>query len=88
MNEFHIKNTDSIFNKTFGFSPEEIKKGCVDLKKLKDIIERNRDKWPVEEVTGYLEHLGPKVGRDYTDCKLEGELAESLKTVKEMLKIQ
>jgi sugar phosphate isomerase/epimerase len=88
MHEFHIKNTDSIFNKTFGFSPEEIKKGCVDLKKLKDIIEKNRDKWPVEEVTGYLEHLGPKIGRDYTDFKLEGELAESLRTVKEILKIQ
>ncbi|MGQ9615444.1 MAG: sugar phosphate isomerase/epimerase family protein [Spirochaetota bacterium] len=88
MNEFHIKNTDGIFNKTFGFSEEEIKGGCVDLSRLKDIIEKNRDKWPVEEVTGYLEHLGPKVGRDYTDFKLEEILIDSLKAVNKILKIQ
>ncbi len=85
MNEFHIKNTDSIFNETFGFSPGEVRRGCVDLLRLREIIERNSERWPVDEVTAYLEHPGPKVGRNYSDCKLEGMLTESLNTIGELL---
>jgi len=82
MCEFHLKNTDSIFNQTFGFSPEELSIGIIDLNTIKEIIFKNSEKWPVNEVTGYLEHPGPKLGRDYSDIKLERMLVESIKTLK------
>ncbi len=82
MVEFHFKNTDSIFNKTFGFSPEEQKVGIINLKEIKKIIDDNQDKWPVEEVVGYLEMGGPKLGRDYTDNHLGDELTQSVKAIK------
>jgi len=82
MCEFHFKNTDSLFNATFGFSAEECKRGVVDLARLKGIIEKNASRWPVRETTGYLELPGPKLGRDYTDCKLEGMLIDSIEALK------
>jgi len=83
MNEFHFKNTDTIFHSTFGFSRKETEKGSVDLSMIKKIIERNTSRWPVDEVTGYLEHPGPKLGRDYTDYKLEEMLTESIETLQQ-----
>ena len=82
MSEFHFKNTDSIYHSTFGFSPDEIARGCVDLARIRKIIDINIDKWPVDEVTGYLEHPGPKFGRDYSDYKLEKMLTESITEIK------
>jgi ribulose-phosphate 3-epimerase len=76
--EFHVKNTDSIFNATFGFSKEERRRGIVDLKRLKEIIEMNAGRFPGEELTGYLEIPGPKLGREYSDCLLGGMLSDSL----------
>lgn len=84
MCEFHFKNTDSIYNSTFGFSEEERKKGIIDLQEVKQLCEDNKDKWPVEEVVGYLEIGGPKIGRDYSDPLLENELRESLRAIKEV----
>jgi ribulose-phosphate 3-epimerase len=82
--EFHFKNTDPIFNATFGFSREERARGIVDLTRLKGIIERNADRFPAAEVTGYLELPGPKTGRDYTDCALGKMLSDSLEALTEV----
>ncbi len=78
MVEFHFKNTDSHFESTFGFSPDECTRGVVDLYELKDLIFDSAEEWPVDEVTGYLEIGGPKLGRDYSDRDLRRNLVESL----------
>lgn len=84
MAEFHFKNTDALFNSTFGFNPEEKKKGIVDLVEVRDIIARNADRWPVKDVIGYLEIGGPKIGRDYSDPQLGPQLRASLNALKEV----
>jgi sugar phosphate isomerase/epimerase len=80
--EFHFKNTDAIFDATFGFSPDERERGIVDLARLKELIERNEDRFPRRQLTGYLEINGPKTGRDYADPHLERMLVQSLEAVK------
>ena len=35
-------------------------------------------------MVGYLEIGGPKIGRDYSDIKLEGQLRTSLRAIKEV----
>jgi ribulose-phosphate 3-epimerase len=81
MAEFHVKNTDAIFHETFGFTPEERREGIVDLHRVKALIEAHVDKWPVDEVVGYLEIVGPKLGRDYSDYKLESLLVGSFEAL-------
>ncbi len=76
--EIHLKNTDSLFNSTFGFTKEERRRGIVDVDEVAHVLVRNADRLPVEEVTGYLEIGGPKLGRDYSDKQVEGMLRESL----------
>jgi ribulose-phosphate 3-epimerase len=83
MGEFHFKNTDAIFNSTFGFGPGERTRGSVDLARLAALIEANSDRFPLPEVTGYLEIGGPKLGRDYTDCHVGDALAQSISALKE-----
>ena len=78
MSEFHIKNTDPQYHSTFGFSPDELKKGVIDLREIRKIIEENAGTIPVDEFVGYLEIGGPKVGLDYSDPMLERSLRESL----------
>ena len=80
--EFHFKNTDAIFDATFGFGPEERARGIVDLQRLKALIKGNAGRFPVKEITGYLELNGPKTGRDYTDAHLERMLVQSLEAIK------
>jgi len=82
MCEFHFKNTDSIFNSTFGFGPEERKRGIVDVGQVVAIARQRASDWPEEEVVGYLEIGGPKHGRDYSDHLLGQQLAESLEHIK------
>jgi sugar phosphate isomerase/epimerase len=82
MREFHFKNTDAIFNSTFGFGPEERARGIVDLPRLKALIDANAGRFPVSEITGYLEISGPKIGREYADGKLERMLVQSLEALK------
>jgi hypothetical protein len=82
MREFHFKNTDAIFNSTFGFGPAEREKGIVDLRRLRSLIDANAARFPSAEITGYLEIPGPKLGRDYADHHLERMLAESLEALK------
>ena len=86
MAEFHFKNTDAIFNSTFGFNPEETKRGIVKLAEVRSIIERTADRWPVKDVVGYLEIGGPKIGRDYSDPQLGPQLRASLRAIKETFK--
>ncbi len=76
--EFHFKNTDPIFNATFGFSETEQATGIVGLQKLAGILERNAACFPTPSPVGYLELPGPKLGREYTDGLLKGQLEESL----------
>jgi len=83
MAEFHFKNTDTIFNSTFGFSPEERARGIVDLWKVRAIVERNAPRWPTGETVGYLEIAGPKIGRDYSDPELGSHLRTSLRALKD-----
>jgi ribulose-phosphate 3-epimerase len=82
MCEFHFKNTDAIFGSTFGFSPAERQRGTVDVAAVLAIARRRQADWPVDQVVdqmvGYLEISGPKLGRDYADPLLEGQLTESL----------
>jgi len=80
--EFHFKNTDAIFNSTFGFGPDEQARGIVDLHRLKDLIDQNAGRFPARAVTGYLELGGPKVGREYSDPQLERMLVQSLEALR------
>jgi sugar phosphate isomerase/epimerase len=82
MNEFHFKNTDALFNSTFGFSEAERARGIVDLAQVRGIVEQNLDRFPVRDVVGYLEIGGPKTGRDYSDPLLRNALLESLTAIK------
>jgi ribulose-phosphate 3-epimerase len=82
MAEFHVKNTDSRFDSTFGFSHEELSKGIVDLSKLWRILNVNRNRFPIDEVVGYLEISGPKLGRDYSDYKLREMIVASVSNIR------
>jgi sugar phosphate isomerase/epimerase len=86
MSEFHFKNTDPIYNNTFGFTEEEMEAGIIDLKNIREIIDKSRSVIPVDEFVGYLEIGGPKVGRDYSDPLLEDSLRGSLRTLKSIFK--
>ena len=83
--EFHFKNTDAIFNGTFGFGESDRGRGIVDLARLKTIIDRNARRFPrADEIVGYLEISGPKVGRDYADGHLGALLSESLTAIRDV----
>ena len=77
--EIHLKNTDALFNSTFGFSSAERKKGIVDLSTVRNMLRSAAAILPVHQLIGYLEIGGPKLGRDYTDHKLGDVLRESLR---------
>lgn len=79
--EFHFKNTDNIYNSTFGFEPENLERGIVDLASLKQVLDKNAEKIPVDVLIGYLEIGGPKLGRDYSDPLLERQLELSLEKI-------
>ena len=87
MVEFHFKNTDTMFNSTFGFSREEQTRGIVDPGKVMEIVWKQKKLWPVNEVVGYYETSGPKLGRDYSDYLLRDELEASLKELKRAVEI-
>lgn len=81
--EFHFKNTDSIFHETFGFEPENISRGIVDVAKVRELLLEKEDLLPHKHLIGYLELPGPKLGRDYSDLRLERMLRESLRYLRE-----
>jgi ribulose-phosphate 3-epimerase len=80
--ELHLKNADSIYEKTFGFSDAEIKKGIIDIAACRHWLEQRADQLPVNELVGYLEIAGPKLGRDYSDMELGPMLRDSLRHLK------
>lgn len=82
MCEFHFKNTDVFFNRTFGFSDKESIYGIVDPYQIKDIVYSNASCIPVNDLVGYLEIGGPKLGRDYSDPLLRDMLSESINKLK------
>ena len=81
--ELHLKNTDSQFNATFGFSDEDRARGVVDIPAIVRVLHENASKLPVTELVGYLEIGGPKLGRDYSDFQLERQLRDSLAYLRE-----
>ncbi|MEI6083151.1 MAG: ribulose-phosphate 3-epimerase [Verrucomicrobiota bacterium] len=81
--EVHLKNTDAIFNSTFGFTAADRQKGVVDIPAIRNLLRAHSAALPVRELIGYLEIGGPKLGRDYSDGALEGMLRESLQYLKE-----
>ena len=82
MAEFHFKNTDAIFGSTFGFSEDDSRRGIVDLASLRQLMDENKTRFPVADISGYLELSGPKTGRDYTDPLLYPQLKVSLDAIK------
>lgn len=81
--ELHLKNTDPLFDKTFGFREDERKKGIVDVAATRAWLAARADRLPVTHLVGYLEIGGPKLGRDYSDHELEPMLRESLRHLKQ-----
>jgi sugar phosphate isomerase/epimerase len=84
MAAFHFKNTDERFDATFGFSEAERRRGIVDLARLKELIDRHADRFPVQPVIGYFETGGPKIGRDYSDPLLREMIAESIRAIQDV----
>ncbi len=80
--EFHFKNTDAVFHETFGFEPENLSRGIVEVGKIRKIFEEKSSLLPQKRVIGYLEIPGPKLGRDYSDPLLGRMLRESLRHLK------
>ncbi|QDS88580.1 Ribulose-phosphate 3-epimerase [Rosistilla ulvae] len=78
MYEVHLKNTDSMFNSTFGFTQADRDKGIIDVPRFRQLLVDASDRLPVATLAGYLEIGGPKLGRDYSDHQLEASLRESL----------
>jgi ribulose-phosphate 3-epimerase len=86
MCEFHLKNTDAVFGSTFGFGPDELRRGIVDLPALFALARRREADWPVRDPVAYLEIGGPKTGRDWSDHLLGRQLEESLDYAQEALR--
>ena len=81
--ELHLKNTDKMYDKTFGFRAAERSAGIIDVTACRTWLEQRASKLPVQELVGYLEIGGPKLGRDYSDSGLEEMLRESLRHLRE-----
>ena len=86
LQELHLKNTDAIFQSTFGFNEAERARGIVQVPDVVRLLEEKADVIPVDTLIGYLEIGGPKLGRDYSDKDLETQLRQSLAYVKETFK--
>ncbi|MCU0508734.1 MAG: sugar phosphate isomerase/epimerase [Anaerolineae bacterium] len=79
----HLKNTDSHYDATFGFSEAERARGIIDIPTVRDLLLRNVHRLTTREIVGYLEIGGPKLGRDYSDPRLEASLRASLRYLRE-----
>ena len=84
----HLKNTDARFDSTFGFTETDRARGIVQVETFRDLLLANADLLPVSEVVGHLEISGPKLGRDYSDHRLEGMLRESLRYLRGTFEVQ
>ncbi|MDR3708783.1 MAG: ribulose-phosphate 3-epimerase [Capsulimonadaceae bacterium] len=83
LQELHLRNTDALFDKTFGFTPSDRATGIVKIDELRRFIQDRAFVLPNRNITGYFEISGPKLGRDYTDSRLEEQLRSSLSYLKE-----
>ena len=81
--EIHLKNTDARYSSTFGFGEEERAAGIIEIEPIREMLLARADVIPVDEVIGYLEIGGPKLGRDYSDKDLAEQLRESLRYLKQ-----
>ena len=81
--EFHFKNTDSRYHSTFGFGPSDRERGIVRLAELAAILAEESAAVRASELVGYLEIGGPKLGRDYSDPLLRGQIEESIAAIRE-----
>jgi ribulose-phosphate 3-epimerase len=81
--EIHLKNTDPQYSSTFGFSSEERRLGIIEIEPVRQMLLAGVETIPVDELVGYLEIGGPKLGRDYSDKELDGQLRASLSYLKE-----
>jgi len=81
--ELHLKNTDARYSSTFGFSPQERQAGIIQIEPVRRLLLSRAETIPVDRLVGYLELGGPKLGRDYSDKELEGQLRTSLGYLKE-----
>ncbi len=79
----HLKNTDRLFDATFGFSEAERARGIVDIEAVRELLLARANSLPVRELVGYLEINGPKTGRDYSDGRLEEMLRQSLRYLRD-----
>jgi ribulose-phosphate 3-epimerase len=77
--EIHLKNTNQILDSTFGFAPNERARGIIDVEYVRDHLLANAARLPVQNLIGYLEIGGPKLGRDYSDLELERQLRTSIR---------
>ena len=59
----HLKNTDALFNSTFGFTASDRQRGIIDVQQIRQILLDNAAVIPVTELVCYLEIGGPKTGR-------------------------
>lgn len=80
--EVHLKNTDQRFHSTFGFEPENLTQGIVDVADFRQRLLAQGGSIPVDTLGCYLEIGGPKLGRDYTDGELENQLRTSIRHLK------
>lgn len=84
--EIHLKNTDARYDSTFGFTEADRARGIIDVGEVAARMREKGGEIPLQEVVGYLEIGGPKLGRDYSDPLLEDELRESLRYLKTVWK--
>ncbi len=78
----HLKNTDHLYEATFGFTEEERERGIIQIPAVRDLLLSNAASLPTDTLVGYLEIGGPKLGRDYSDHKLDRQLRESFRYLK------
>ncbi len=83
LSELHLKNTDAQYGSTFGFGPEDRERGIIEIGPIRELLLAQAETLPVDEVVGYLEIGGPKLGRDYSDQQLADQLLPSLRYLKE-----
>ena len=82
--EIHLKNTDRRYCSTFGFGPQERCSGMIRIEPVRDMLLANARTLPVDQLVGYLEIGGPKLGRDYSDKELADQLRASLRYLGEV----
>ncbi len=81
--EVHLKNTDSSYDSTFGFAESDLSRGIIRMPDVRAFYQDHASSLPVKQLVGYLEIGGPKLGRDYSDPKLDAALRNSLRHLKQ-----